>query len=63
MTAIVPTRRTRTVLRLPRLLHRSRLPRQSHPRRQPSPRSEPGAPADQGPGTPDVWLAGPRLGG
>ncbi|NGO09465.1 hypothetical protein G5C60_18135 [Streptomyces sp. HC44] len=50
MTATVPTRRTRKILRLPQL------------RRQPSPRHAPDTPVDRGPGTPEAWLAGLRLG-
>ncbi|WP_192583431.1 hypothetical protein [Streptomyces albicerus] len=56
MTAIVPTRRTRKILAVPRLaVLRLRLRRR--------PRHAPEVPFDQSPGGPDVWLAGIRLGG
>lgn len=47
MTATVPTRRTKKIRSLLRL------------RRRPLP---PCAPGDRGPGGPDIWLAGLRLG-
>jgi hypothetical protein len=47
MTATVPTRRTKKLAFLPRLRRRV-LPS--------------GAPGGRGPGEPDVWLAGLRLG-
>ncbi|WP_369255638.1 hypothetical protein [Streptomyces sp. R35] len=59
MTTLVPMHRTRTVLAL--LLPRLRRPMRRTPAAPPE--SVPHGPTGDGPGAPDVWLAGLRLGG